>query len=230
MLRALLISCAFLASSAFADLSGVALDPSGRTPRLPDCNLKASSENAECRRVWRRGRCEVVFLTKAEAKAQGKDLSDACEKSVEAMRKNGHTEEKLKRLNPKGEKGLYCAECIPVPNEPAESATLGSTEVSCCLKAEEVRKVISANLGQWQHCYLQALQRTPGLQLEVDVSFEVNASGRTAAVTALPTVAEKQLVACLIGKTLRWQFPKPMGVKPVKPPRVKARVTFGAKP
>ena len=86
------------------------------------------------------------------------------------------------------------------------------------LAAQEIMKVIRANLNQVRHCYEEFLERTPDGQGKITVRFVVGSKG---AVTgscineATTTLKETTIHACIAAKIKKWTFPEPRSGMPV---------------
>jgi len=78
---------------------------------------------------------------------------------------------------------------------------------------EEVvlQRVVRQNVGQYRECYEAGAQRDPGLRGRVGVRLTIRPDGKTSWVvrTAETSLADAQVVECILGFFRRLSFPRP---------------------
>jgi hypothetical protein len=80
-----------------------------------------------------------------------------------------------------------------------------------------IQATIAKYLSQVRACYETGLQSNPGLQGQVNMSFQINGNGDVSgANVARSTLGNSQVESCISTRMLNWKFPKPVGGVNVK--------------
>ena len=94
----------------------------------------------------------------------------------------------------------------PANRSPAPEITSGSID------KEVIRRVIRLHINEIRFCYEKGLAQNPSIEGRVSVSFRIGASGAVeSSVVRESTLKSPDVEACIAGRVLRWQFPKPVG-------------------
>jgi TonB family protein len=98
---------------------------------------------------------------------------------------------------------------------------VGTPEVLGGLAREQIRRVVSRNRAQIQHCYEQGLVQRPDLAGRVTVQWVIHQEGRVASASITGSeMNDAQVERCMTQAVSRWQFPSSPGVTGVSYPFV----------
>jgi TonB family protein len=76
----------------------------------------------------------------------------------------------------------------------------------------QISRVVAAHRGEVKGCYERELKRAPDLRGKVTVHFEIQATGKVAAVSVSSnTTGSEPLGTCTSEQVVKWVFPKPRG-------------------
>ena len=91
-------------------------------------------------------------------------------------------------------------------------AAIAETTNGKGLKAQEIMKVLKAELGKIEDCYESQLKQNPSLAGKVSVKYVVGSRGtvRSCGVEENSTKS-KPLGTCICSEIIKWKFPKPRG-------------------
>ena len=91
------------------------------------------------------------------------------------------------------------------------------SEIDGGLDKAAVDAVVRRNKGQIQYCYERSLQSKPSLAGRVNLRWTIAASGRVSSIGVVSnSLADQNVVNCMMSKVRSWQFPKPVGGVNVK--------------
>ncbi len=162
-------------------------------------------------------------LSDALGKLSGWTRSDASGSSGVGLRSSGEGGGGLSHtvgiggLGTRGrssDEGRYGSGTAALPRKKIVHVAIDSSPltVNGSLDKELIRQVIHRNHNQIRYCYESQLTRFPELSGKVTVKFVISATGVVAATEVASSTADNhQLEACVVGRVLRWTFPKPKG-------------------
>lgn len=85
------------------------------------------------------------------------------------------------------------------------------------LSRNVIQATIAKYLSEIRACYENGLIKNPGLTGQVDMHFEITASGSLQAIHVLKsTLHENGVESCMANRMVHWAFPKPLGGVVVK--------------
>jgi hypothetical protein len=88
----------------------------------------------------------------------------------------------------------------------------GESQVEEGLSRDEVGKVIHSHIAEVRYCYESAMIRNADVQGKLVIDFVIQGAGKvkTAKINS-STLNDASLDQCIVGRLMKWQFPKPKG-------------------
>jgi hypothetical protein len=109
-----------------------------------------------------------------------------------------------------------CGSSTPTPDAPAQASPptimMGDTSITGHLPPETIQGVVRQNFGKFRECYEAGLKKDPKLAGGIKVHFVIKEDGTvTDAKDDGSTLADKDVVACVVSAFAPITYPKPEG-------------------